>query len=282
MRFKEFIVEKAIVKWTSKSIKLNDAIELLNKHCKDGLTAVSNNGILYRGFKHSSKAMVIDASTGERTSKDTNNLYQLMMDNSTALVDYPKRSKSLICTSKLWEAESYGRAAAIIPFDGTKIVCSDEDDFISSDPGDLVDHKHLDDMSDVIEIIFDNTGFRLNKKSRGQYTDIALLDEHVKNNREAFIEEWQEYFGSDITKYVGSEKPFTELSSKLMTPDNLGIYQQKFGEHLNNDTECWFSGPCVAIDVELFAEIVEELKRMGHKVGKRIDSELTTARTRYD
>lgn len=275
MRFSEYLVEKAVVKWDSRSVKVDEAIDLLNRHCKMGLKAISSGGLLYRGFKHGTKinSMVINPSTGERTSKDTNNLYQLMMDNSKALKDYPKRGKSLICSSSLLEAESYGSAMVIVPFDGTMVACGGEDDFISTDIGAVVDHQTLDDMSQVIETILGNIGFKIDRS--GQFRDIKVLNDFVNDHKEEFIDEWKEYFGSDISSYVDGAQPFTSLSSKLMTPNNLEIYLEKFGDELNFNIECWFSGPCVAIDTKVFAEILLALKDSNHKIHKRIDKEFS-------
>src|SRR4051812_3088795 len=122
--FKDFLTEQMLKPWTIDKLKVDQAIELLNIHCKNGLTAIENGCLLYRGEKkkNSIPFQMIDASRGERTSKDTNNIYQLMMDNSTALANYPKRSKSLICSTSYSEARDYGIARVIIPFDDVEIA----------------------------------------------------------------------------------------------------------------------------------------------------------------
>lgn len=131
--FKNFLLEDTvkIKKWSEIAIGDVDATNLLNAHCKDGLNAIKNGGLLYRGMEvdHPGGFLKIDPSTGERTSRDSNNLYQLMFDNSSDLQDYPKRSKSLICSNTIEIAYSYGSAYVVFPYDGTELAVYDGSDF---------------------------------------------------------------------------------------------------------------------------------------------------------
>lgn len=280
MRFKDFLTEKAIVKWETDNIDVQKAVDLLNTHCKKGLMAVTNGGLLYRGMRgEKSEALVIDSSTGERTSKDTNNLYQLMMDNSSSLNGYAKRSKSLICSTSLSEAESYGAAMVIIPFDDTEIVCSDNDDFFSSNAGKLVDFQEMDTMSSLVETVLKRSGL---KSRASQFTSIDDLDKFVAANKEEFVKNWEEYFGAKIDSYLQGDKPFTALCGVIMTPKNLNLFKEQFGSALNFNTECWFSGKCVAINAHIFAEILTELKKRKFKINTRILREFTSRLNRLE
>ena len=125
MRFKEFLAEAIIKKWKTEDVDVEKAIEYLNEHCKDGLKAIANGNILYRGFTKTpfkgSAYVKIDPSTGERTSKDTNNLYQLMIEASPGMASVTKRSKSLICSADRSTAVQYGDLAIVFPHDGTTL-----------------------------------------------------------------------------------------------------------------------------------------------------------------
>ena len=128
--FKQYLdyqLSEAIVKpWSSDAIDVEKAIASLNENAKDGLRAISNGGLLYRGFrdKLSSDFLLLDSSVGRRTSKDTDNMYQLMMDESKALRNYPSRSESFICSSSLDHAKNYGGDSTyvMVPLDGTKVA----------------------------------------------------------------------------------------------------------------------------------------------------------------
>lgn len=126
--FKQFLTESNVSKkWDLTSLDNAGMVSLLNAHAKDGLKAITNGGLLWRGFVNSpaSGAVVIDSTNARRRSKDTNNIYQLMMDASPALSKYPSRSNALIASTSYSYATSYagkGGAHALIPFDGTEIA----------------------------------------------------------------------------------------------------------------------------------------------------------------
>lgn len=131
--FKQFLAEAStpknvVKKWTSRKLDIDRAIKLLNTHCKDGLKAISNDGVIQRGFneKLPHNLQVMDSTNSERRSRDTNNLYQMMMDSSEALKGYPSRTNSFICLSA--RSEYYGSRYVMIPYDGTKIAILDKDD----------------------------------------------------------------------------------------------------------------------------------------------------------
>jgi hypothetical protein len=129
--FKQFLSEGVISTWTANNLLTPDAINTLNAHCKDGLNAIKNKSVLYRGDNSFTGDFVeLDLSDMARTSRDTNNLYQLMMDNSSALAGLPSRSKSMICSTSADTSKGYStNVYAIIPFDSTKIAVGHVDDF---------------------------------------------------------------------------------------------------------------------------------------------------------
>ena len=126
--FKDFLLEQqnVIKKWDVTPLSNNQAVDYLLKNSKSSfIKALKNGGLLFRGFKEppagEGMCAVIDPSTGKRTSKDTDNLYQLMMDESESLADYPSRSKSLICATRPNPATMYGEVYAVIPKNDSKI-----------------------------------------------------------------------------------------------------------------------------------------------------------------
>jgi hypothetical protein len=134
--FKHFLAEttNAIKKWSQVEISHIEAIELLNAHCKDGLSAITKGELLFRGMDAASAKSIftIDASTGTRLSRDSNNIYQLMFDSSEDLDGFPKRSKSLICSSSIEAARPYGSTIFVVfPYDGTTMAISERGDFFS-------------------------------------------------------------------------------------------------------------------------------------------------------
>lgn len=132
--FKQYLLEDTvkIKAWSEVDIDEVSAINYLNANCKTGLEAIKSGQMLYRGFEGGTTDFkIIDPSTGERTSRDSNNLYQLMFDASDALADYPKRSKSLICSTNYDVATVYGDVYAVFPHDDTKVAIAATSDLFS-------------------------------------------------------------------------------------------------------------------------------------------------------
>lgn len=83
---------------------------------------------LYRGVKSKNKNredsfLILDPSTHERNSVDTDNYYNLIMDNMPKWSDYPKRSKSIIGSLNRGTAENYGTLYRVIPiFENSKVA----------------------------------------------------------------------------------------------------------------------------------------------------------------
>ena len=146
MRFKEFLTEKIVKGPTVNKVEVEAAIDFLNKHCKDGLEAIKNDSVLYRGEGRSITGAkgfaLVDTSSLVRTSQSQlDNAYQIAMDASNQLANFPSRNKSLICSTSKRTAMNYStwtgnnrNIYAVIPIDGTKIAVSKEADFI---------HQHI-------------------------------------------------------------------------------------------------------------------------------------------
>ena len=84
---------------------------------------VKGKNVLFRGFKDSSglgTIATIDSTNARRMSRDTNNLYQLMLARSQDLKHIPDRSNSLICSTNLEKADRFGKLYAVIPYPSVK------------------------------------------------------------------------------------------------------------------------------------------------------------------
>lgn len=174
--FKSFLVEKFIKSWETEKTNLQGAIDFLNQNCKNGIKAVANGGLLFRGVTNLGKDYYIqDSSRGIRTSKDSNNAYQLLMDNSSALSGYPSRSNSFICTAYRDYALTFGDIYVMIPVDGTKVAVADSDDFFGTYMNDGVFRDHsIEDLSELLGLLFSKLGV---KPSKGKFTSMQDVNE---------------------------------------------------------------------------------------------------------
>ncbi|HET8688269.1 MAG TPA: hypothetical protein VFM18_16755 [Methanosarcina sp.] len=130
MKSSEFITEAEVKPYEYKNLEVKKAVKLLNQYCTESLALIHNP--IWRGMRNHDKSIVfIDTPTGSRESQNTSNYYTVLIDNSPYFKGWPKRSKSLICSSGSSYASGYSWGSglyAIFPFDGAKIaVCPKRD-----------------------------------------------------------------------------------------------------------------------------------------------------------
>ena len=286
--FKEFLSEAAIKKWDVQKTSLEGIIKLLNAQYKDGLKAIANGSVLYRGFgnmgkKESAGYKIIDTSNAIRSSRDTNNLYQLCVDHSSALAQYPKRSNSLICSTRMSGADSFGEINVIIPIDGTKVaVCASKDMFDTMIESSCYSDSNVESFGDYLKSALTTLKF----PKQAQYLRIEPIDEFMKDINPSRIAEVFDTYNFDmgaiqkLTNNCAEDKKMTAVASAVMTPKSLDLKLLPYGGvlptsgdgsgHEMNGNEAWFSGKAVAIDLETFAGILIEMKKLGMPIGKKV------------
>ena len=104
-------------------------IDIIQTQCSEAVACAKKGNILYKGFTILDEyAFRIDPSKKARVSANTSNYYTLLMDNLPVWKDYPKRSRSLICSTNKSGANCFGTTYAIFPVNGSRIgICPKED-----------------------------------------------------------------------------------------------------------------------------------------------------------
>lgn len=130
MRLQHFLNERNEYSDPSRmtSINRDEFVKLARTHCKDALKSyvVEGKNFIWRGDNNSGTFFKGDtSSSAPRVSRNTSNYYTLWFDNHPDWKDYPKRSKSFICTNDEVYAMVFGSShKVILPYDGVKIgVC---------------------------------------------------------------------------------------------------------------------------------------------------------------
>jgi hypothetical protein len=109
---------------------LDAAIKIINTKCKDAFWMIHSNTPFYRGDPNVPESVddmgfaIADPSKTERKSANTTNHYTVILDNIHSMREYPKRSKSFICTTSRLKARDFakqGNPYVIIPFDKVDI-----------------------------------------------------------------------------------------------------------------------------------------------------------------
>jgi hypothetical protein len=320
--FKQFLSEEVITPWTMKDLNVEKAIALLNEHYTDGITAIKNDGIIYRGLGSGHGKFdfqEVDTSNSERTSRDTNNIYQLMMDSSSSMKEVPSRSKSFICSSSMRTAGRYAKnnVGVVIPANGTILAISDEIDFILTNIKGSITKVEIEFFSAYVGHLLSEIGVRGQTKKE-KFINAQQLDDELTRFSPEFLlfmwaccvnpgalnlsdgPRWLTSIGlfanftdltrDRITEFIKKEssrvngsgkeflsvlannptKKFTALSNEIMTPDNLSISTEKFGQSMPRNSEVWFSGKCMVISLDMFAKILIAIKDRGDKIGVNV------------
>jgi hypothetical protein len=133
MRFNSYINEARYENEGRKTgISLEKAVELVKSNCNKIIKYYnnSNNNRIYRGSTSGEYAYaIVDPEQFERRSRNTLNYYTLIIDNSPYWSAYPKRSKSIVCSTNSTRASNYGGTTYVVfPYDNCKIgICPGSD-----------------------------------------------------------------------------------------------------------------------------------------------------------
>lgn len=150
--FKEFLAEAAkkkdklpanvVSKWDKEDLSIEKMIEMVNANCRESLRAIQQpSGLLFRGFNTlpgpKGQPVFLDSSSAFRTSRDSNNIYQLLMDRSPEMQQkgIPSRSKSFICITDRANAAIHGGDDGVyvmLPYNGTTVAYTASDDIFNS------------------------------------------------------------------------------------------------------------------------------------------------------
>lgn len=210
---------------------------------------------------------IIDTNKFNRKSANTHNYYTIWMDNHPSWSDYPKRSKSLICSMSEDYAGSFGDLKLIIPADGNKIgICSDDDLWTSFDhmsevtsPKSSVKYG-MDDLNGIIHHIV--TGAFSEHESRMMEKDFMALKSFCTRLTTSQVQYYstatnldtylREEFASLLVamERAGVQNLYELLEDALDPSKNYFVHQvagsASFGD---GNSEIWVQGECAIIDM---------------------------------
>jgi len=223
MRLKQFINESR-----GKVLSLDDTKKLLQTKCKKAVEAHKKGNVIYRGIPYGEDYIYVSPSKFTRKSANTENYYTLINDNSPAWAKYPKRSKSIICTTDYEDAKRYGIPYTVFPLDGAKIgLCSDSDYWFSFP---FLKKVQIHSMAIFNEQLYDLFNIRFVREYTGPLLKInTYKDLKNKFNRfDYFVEEYDEELEADARedaeeKGVKYKKPDFSYTIRMLIEDNPNI-----------------------------------------------------------
>ena len=259
MRANEFISEAEVKPYKVKQIRDNDLVSkiyaLLEEHCSTTYKQLINKPI-WRGMSNSGAALIINPASGKRMSQNTFNYYTELFDHLPSFNGFPKRSRSLICSTSPSTADMFGYAYAIFPFDGAKIgVCPSYDLWRSKVYMPLIGERSMSNFNDVLmELDMPET-----YSGMINYSKSPQFAENLKRMV-------QRSYRGEILDQLDPIAWFNELLGNV-TPKQLGLSlmtaSQLAHENLDADDsgrEVWMSSKVIAVDYRTYQQMKAKQK----------------------
>ena len=212
---------------------------------------------IYRGVTRGNTpgAKIVDpASAAPRGSANTKSYFGILMDNLPAWRAYPKRSKSLICSTSQRYAQAFGVVHRMFPVDGTAIgICRERD---------VWDSFHAGDVPRINEALVALGREFLHKELSevpGEFfAEVELLTEHL-----------DQIGGLERVPDSHILKPLIKMSKRLGTNDLKTILAKIVDPEENDfklvpidnfvmiegEREIWYSGKSVMLPKPLWGQL---------------------------
>ena len=276
MRLQSFLLNEG----RSKGISIDEAADTIIKHCSKALTAYYNKSIIYRGVQEESNFISIDPKKHTRESINTYNYYTLINDNSPKWKKYPKRSKSIICTTSGAEADMYGDIYVVFPYDGSKVGLCPFRDYWYSFPymgikagfsklvyfneaiQHLFSHPLIEDSIGVING-FNIGGYKKLKKHFKKFDSFIKqsdnsLNDKLKRSAKVDNTTYIPFDGSptidklldnglNILKHYNKYKGIEDMFRDYLDPNKNDFKLQQAGDNLPKRNELWTDGKSVLL-----------------------------------
>ena len=257
----KYILQESMDK---KELSLEEAVEIFKKNNKS-YTGYRKH--IFRGTRGLfADFAYVRPSTSERKSANTTNYYTLLMSNLPAWEKYPKRNRSMICSTNFHNAKSYGgehdNLYHVFPKDGAKIgVCPENDIWWSF----ALPNKHRQDMQitndyfeDIVRAYNELSGFDISAYEF-TYDNLLQIFKFITENRKMFeykLKEQNYVFWEWINAYpeMSFEKYINDI---FLNPKfnrfQLVIYGPKFPE-LDYTHEVWTDADCLLVHEDSIKE----------------------------
>lgn len=256
-----------ITEGKSRQISKEDALKLLNTKHNDAYKSKSH---LYRGISGSTLPFLYtNPQIGEpRQSANTYNYYTLIMDNSSMWRSFPKRSRSLICTTDEDYSYSYGRPYIVYPENGAKIgVCPTDDIWGAFSEFNGILSMPLDDLNNCIAQIFDALDLRPKVVT---YGSLLMAFETIDDEKYTDKVKKSPYYQSPsrfkdlYDAYLETNRPFIKFMEGVLNPKRNKFDIVKSGDIMPTYREVWTDSPCVLVrnEEDIIKEVDNELMRI--------------------
>ena len=262
LSFKQFIEED----FKRDTTKLEVAAKYFKENGSKFLWMLEEYKFIYRGdtshYVIPGSADIIDVMGTARVSVNTSNHYTVIFDNHPEMKDFPKRSKSLICSTSFSKAsdysERYSEPFIVLPTNDSTVGFTGEQDIWNtyitlagvtmslSSVNYMFEHLGIKDRS--IQDFYD-----FQEKLRDKASDEFLkLDQALTNNNVI----------DGSSQYKSMVNNFVNCVFEAYSPKNTGFYSKNsssFSMADMDDQELWVDGHVILLrkdDIHKFKKLV--------------------------
>jgi hypothetical protein len=248
MNFKQFLIEAKHKKRSHKTSAL-EAIDFIKMNCSEITKQYKNRGKrIYRGIlnaQYKDDFLYGDSETSVRKSRNTKNYYTLIMDNSSQWENFPKRSKSFVCSSGSNYASDFGYVFVAFPVDGTDIgICPTFDLWGASEKK----HKGVD-YDGINSLLFNfahTNNVKIDDSNYQRFKDsLNALGKKIKN-APPVTNNFKHYERDFKNKLIKNADDLMGYLETVFSPEKFELQNTK-NFNPPADRELWFSGKCIFV-----------------------------------
>lgn len=250
------------------AVSLSDAVELLHDNCSHAMSIFSHDTAIFRGDRMNDSAgkmcsIISTANSRRKSAGGIGNYYTEILDNIPSMKDFPKRSRSLICSTKFADAEQYGTEVyVIVPFDTAKVGIVGKHDIWEVYVELFGHHLPINHVNDF----FKEMGIKDDWEDFEKFSDeLKSGDEDAKS---AFLNlpELKRVFSKEELEkeYERCKDDFIGVLNDVYSPEKTGMqwcYAADLKKHdLVQRTELWIEGDVVSLSYDAFIKAIEDLQ----------------------
>lgn len=185
-----------------------------------------------------------------RISANTQNYTTLWVDNSKAWSHFPKRGRSLICTTDQQTAENYGTAAVVIPLQDTRIGICPAMDFWESFDETMPAAHGIVDLNSFIDGTIKKQLKRVVDQRTLTYRDLVNILDELR---------LPETPGAKYKFYgIVEQHGWQGMMEVILDPRTNGFRVSTWRQFsTTGDHEVWLSAPCAMLRADLFQKLAK-------------------------
>jgi len=250
----------------SQPISKEVAMSFIQDKASDAASIYTKEGgYIYRGLQSNIESCLFnDPSKYDRMSKNTGNFYTVLFSEILpSWKKYPKRSKSLICSSSESGASSYGNPFAVFPQNGANIGVVPARDMWGGFQNSIGQHRlDLEDFNRDFEFIFSELGIKSVDFSNKTTTlqAISKLQEALDNIDPSKLSSRLRNMAAFDIIYPAKGKDLIKFFDTFLSPTKNGFQLIKVGKPLPENKEVWTDAPCVLVPLKMLGEVIPPIK----------------------